>query len=85
MGRNVAVPFYLNLFQAKDAISAHHFQQTNATIHHRLVQRLTKVREDSDECVALLLAASQGIANAAQSEDQLHDRISKLRLLITLD
>lgn len=75
--------FATELFHAKDAMSAHHFQQTDATICGLLAQRLSEVRDESEECVALLLAASQGIANAAQSEDQLRVRISKLSVLTT--
>ena len=74
--------FAQELFQAKDALSARHFRQTDAEIRDSLARRLSEVRDDSQECAELLLAASQGIANAARSEGQLRDRIDKLRLLL---
>jgi len=70
------------LFSTKDAVSAHHFRQSNAIIRDRLAQRLSTVLDDNQDCAEFLLAASQGIANAAKSKDQLRQQISKLRHLI---
>lgn len=69
------------LFRTKDAVSAQHFRQADAIICERLAQCLSSLLDDGEECAVLLLAASQGIANAAQSQHQLHTRIAKLRVL----
>ncbi|WP_342076921.1 TetR/AcrR family transcriptional regulator [Yoonia sp. SS1-5] len=74
--------FAQELFQTKDAVSAHHFERMNSSICESLARRLSEVRHDSQECAELLMAASQGIANAARSKDQLRGRIAKLRLLL---
>jgi len=70
------------LFQAKDAVSAHHFMRTDAIVYDQLVRHLVQSREDARECVELISAASQGIANAAPTVDLLRQRILKLRALM---
>ena len=74
--------FSSDLFQAKDALSANHFDSADAAILEMLRSRLAPVCDDSLECAELLLATSQGIANAATSKDQLAERIERLRVLI---
>lgn len=75
-------PFAEELFRTKDTVSARHFQRADARICQSLVRRLSEVRDDGQECAALVLAASQGIANATQSKTQLHTRIARLHLLL---
>jgi len=71
-----------DLFQAKDALSANHFDDADAVILEMLRTRLAPVCDDSLECAELLLATSQGIANVATSKDQLIERIARLSVLI---
>ena len=74
--------FAQELFQTKDDISANHFEQTDAKICASLARRLSEVSEGSQETAELLMAASQGIANATHSKEHLRYRIAKLQLLL---
>ena len=74
--------FATDLFAANSAISKHHFDAADDRIAQALAQKLSEVSQDSVEMAELLLAASQGIANAAESKAQLETRVSQLRSLI---
>ncbi|MEL6642090.1 MAG: TetR/AcrR family transcriptional regulator [Pseudomonadota bacterium] len=74
--------FAEDLFRAKDTVSAAHFKRADTAILNSIASRLSRNHDDSQERAALLLAASQGIANATQSQDALCHRIAELKALL---
>lgn len=74
--------FAPELFAANSDISKHHFTQADRAMRSILAHRLSMLGPNAGERAELLMAASQGIANATPDEDRLRARIAQLGALL---
>jgi AcrR family transcriptional regulator len=78
-------PHAEELFAAKDRMSAHRFRNTDRQIEELLAEALFKDGTDRSEALSfarLLFASSQGIANHADSFDEVQVQIARLVTLV---
>ncbi|UWR14022.1 TetR/AcrR family transcriptional regulator [Sulfitobacter sp. M368] len=75
-------PHAAELFAAKTRLRSVQFVETDSVIENAIAKALAQVSRNPQELAALLLSASQGIANAAQDFQTTEDRIAQLCVLI---
>jgi AcrR family transcriptional regulator len=75
-------PHAAELFAAKTRLRSDQFGETDRVIEAALANVLGQVAGNPQELAALLLSASQGIANAAQDFQRAEDRIAQLCMLV---
>ncbi|WP_162933327.1 TetR/AcrR family transcriptional regulator [Sulfitobacter mediterraneus] len=78
-------PHAAELFAAKTRLRSDQFGETDRVIEAALANVLGQVAGNPQELAALLLSASQGIANAAQDFQTAEDRIAQLCMLVPDD